>query len=88
MSADPAEPGDPPDPAEHVECETSIVNEFGAARVRKVLTRNGERLEIATPHLGHAIRLDALALEALSWQQPELLSRLLENPLGPEEPEQ
>jgi len=33
--------------SEQVEWETSVVNEFGAARVRKLLTRNGERLEIA-----------------------------------------
>lgn len=51
--------------------------------MRKVDTRNGERLEIASPKLGHRIRLDALELEALSWQDHRSLSRLLERPLGP-----
>ena len=62
----------------------SIVNEFGAVWVRKVYTRNGERLEINAPNLGYSIRLDALQLEALSWQSPETLSKLLETPFGPE----
>ena len=44
MPTDPA--GD--DGVEIVE-ELSIVNEFGAVRIRKLRTRNGERLEIHSP---------------------------------------
>lgn len=66
-------------------CDFMVVNEFAAVRVRKVRTRNGERLELSSPLLGHAIRLDALALEALSWQTPETISRYLQDPFGPSE---
>lgn len=69
---------------ERVEGEFSIVNEFAVARIRKVHTRNGERLEISAPRLGHAVRLDALALEAVSWQDDDFFSALLETPFGPE----
>jgi hypothetical protein len=64
--------------------ELSIVNEFALARVRKVRTRNGERLEIHSPRFGYTVRLDALILEALSWQSADTLSRFLETPVGPE----
>lgn len=60
-----------------------IVNEFAAVEVRKVKTRNGVRLEIRSPKLGYRVRLDALELEALSWQPVETFSRLLETPWGP-----
>ena len=70
-----------PSPAE----EFSIINEFGAVHVRKIRTRTGERLEISAPRMGYSVRLDALALEALSWQTEEFFSALLETPLGPEE---
>lgn len=63
----------------------TIANEFASVRVAKVWTRNGERLEIEAPRLGHTIRLDPLHLESLSWQTPESLSRLLEQPFGPED---
>jgi hypothetical protein len=59
-----------------------IGNEFAAVRVRKVLTRNGERLEIDARRLGHRIRLDALELESLTWQSHDLFSKLLESPFG------
>jgi hypothetical protein len=62
----------------------SIVNEFGAAWVRKVATTNGERLEIYSPNMGHSVRLDALLLEALSWQDEAFFSALLSTPFGPE----
>lgn len=67
--------------------EFSVVNEYAVVRVRKILTRNGERLEIHAPRLGHTIRLDALACEALSWQAPEVISTFLEQPFGPGHPE-
>jgi len=60
-----------------------IGNEFAFVRVRKVLTRNGERLEIEAPKLGHRIRLDPLELESISWQPHETFSTFLEKPFGP-----
>jgi hypothetical protein len=64
--------------------EITIANEFTAVRVRAVQTRNGERLEISSLRLPYAIRLDALLLEALSWQDPLELGKLLEAPFGPD----
>lgn len=64
--------------------ETIIVkNEFAEAHIRKVRTRNGERLEIHAPKLGYTILLDPLELEAISWQSVDTFSRMLENPWGP-----
>jgi hypothetical protein len=60
-----------------------VINEFAAVRVRKVYTRNGERLEIASQRLGYTIQLDAVALESLTWQDMETFSKFLETPLGP-----
>jgi len=60
-----------------------ISNEFAVVEVRKVYTRNGERLEIAAPKLGRAIRLDPLELESLTWQEHPFFSQLLRSPLGP-----
>lgn len=62
-----------------------IANEFAAVAVRKIRTRNGERLEIRS--LGHDrwIRLDALALEALTWSDALEVGRGLETPFGPEQ---
>ena len=45
--------------------ELSIVNEFGLARVRKLRTRNGERLEIHSPRFGHCVHLLHATLEQL-----------------------
>lgn len=63
----------------------SVGNEFTSVEVRKVLTRNGERLEISSPRLGYSIRLDPLELESLTWQDTETFSLLLKNPYGPDE---
>ncbi len=52
-------------------------------RVRVVQTRNGERLEIQSLRLPYSIRLDALLLEALTWQDPLELGKALEQPFGP-----
>lgn len=60
-----------------------LSNEFATISVRKVSTRNGERLEITAPRLGHRILLDALALESLTWQPMDTFSRFLETPFGP-----
>lgn len=43
-----------------------VANEFASVRVRKVLTRNGERLEIEAPRRGTLIRLDPLELETIA----------------------
>jgi hypothetical protein len=63
----------------------TITNEFTSVKVRKRYTRNGERLEIVSAKLGHAIRLDPLELESLTWQDAATFSRLLETPYGPEQ---
>lgn len=61
-----------------------IFNEFALARVRKVNTRNGVRLEIYAPKQERKILLDPLELESLTWQTPETFSKFLETPFGPE----
>ena len=65
--------------------EIVITNEFTSVRVRKVRTRNGERLVVSSPNLGFEVHLDALELESLTWQEPATFSRLLESPYGPED---
>jgi hypothetical protein len=60
-----------------------IANEFAGVRLRKVLTRNGARLEITAPRRELTVYVDSTVLEALTWQTPESLSLLLENPLEP-----
>ncbi|MBV9449238.1 MAG: hypothetical protein JO345_25395 [Streptosporangiaceae bacterium] len=54
-----------------------IANEFVDVEVRRVRTRNGVRLEIHSPRRGTTIRLDAMVLDALTWQQPEVFSEML-----------
>lgn len=61
-----------------------IANEFAGVVVRKVATRNGERLEIRSLSQDRAIRLDALALEALTWSDALEVGRGLETPFGPD----
>jgi hypothetical protein len=78
-----------PDPAEMTETGialegVTITNEFTAVHVRPVQTRNGERLELRSLRMPYSIRLDALLLEALCWQDPLKLGKLLEAPFGPE----
>lgn len=65
-----------------VDGEITITNEFTSVRVRKVRTRNGERLEISSLRVPHQIRLDALVLESLTWRTQEDLARGLERPFG------
>lgn len=60
-------------------------NEFAEVQVRKVHTRNGSRLLISSPKSGHWISLCPLELEALTWQDQDSLSRLVNNPYGPME---
>ncbi|MBE3593777.1 MAG: dihydrodiol dehydrogenase [Candidatus Carbobacillus altaicus] len=67
----------------HLDDAIKIANEFTTVIVKKVLTRNGERLEVYSPRLGYRIHLDPLALESLSWQEVETFSKFLETPFGP-----
>ena len=73
-----------PDGHERDEPTIVVSNEFSAVTVRKVSTRNGERLEIRSMGHDQAIKLDALALEALTWSTPLEVGRGLETPLGPD----
>ncbi|MFE0419294.1 dihydrodiol dehydrogenase [Streptomyces tendae] len=54
-----------------------IANEFADVVIRKVETRNGMRLDIWSPRRGSRILLDAVALDCLTFQEPELISELL-----------
>jgi len=54
-----------------------IANEFADVVVRKVETRNGVRLEIYSPRRGACIRYDAVALDVLSYQEPQFITDLL-----------
>jgi hypothetical protein len=63
----------------------TITNEFTSVRVRKVHTRNGERLEVASAKLGFTILLDPLELESLTWQTSDTFCAFLEDPYGPED---
>ena len=45
---------------------------------RKIFTPAGERLEIEGPNVGFRIRLDAMALETLAWQDHEKFQQFVE----------
>jgi hypothetical protein len=60
-------------------------NEFTEVVVDRVQTRNGMRLRISVPSSGRQILLCPLELEALTWQDHEMFSRLLATPNGPED---
>jgi hypothetical protein len=47
-----------------------IEGEDGVVTVQKVYTRMGERLELDAPAVESTARLDAIALESVSWQDP------------------
>lgn len=53
-----------------------IGNEFTGVQVRKVWTRQGERLELHVPRSGRRVLLDAMQLEILTAQDPEKYSEL------------
>jgi hypothetical protein len=67
----------------------SVANEFTAVVVRRVDTRNGSRLLISAPRSGQWITLDALEVEALTWQNPRTLAAMVGShaPLLPDETE-
>lgn len=60
-----------------------ISNEFTSIRVSKINTGAGARIRIESPRLGYSVDLDPLALESLTWQEPDFFSHLLRTPLGP-----
>jgi len=62
-----------------------LANEFTEVVVERVRTRNGARLRILVASSGRQILLCPLELEALTWQDHELLSRLLQTPHGSED---
>ena len=64
--------------------EIRLANEFSEVVVELVPTRNGARLRISVPSSGREILLCPLELEALTWQDHDLFSRLLQSPHGPE----
>jgi hypothetical protein len=57
--------------------EIVVGNEFADVVVRRVRTRNGTRLEIRSPRRGTVVRLDAVELDCLSYQDPEFFSAML-----------
>ena len=68
----------------------TIANEFTEVVVRRVDTRNGSRLLISAPRSGQWISLDALEVEALTWQNTRTLAAMVgnaESPLLPDEGE-
>ena len=64
--------------------EIRLGNEFSEVVVEPVKTRNGVRLRISVPASGRQILLCPLELEALTWQDHDLFSRLLQTPHSPE----
>ena len=69
----------------------TVANEFAEVEVRRVDTRNGSRLLISAPKTGRWISLDALEIEALTWQNTRTLAAMVGNsdtPLLPDEPEE
>lgn len=69
----------------------TIANEFTEVAVRRIDTRNGSRLLISAPRSGESITLDALEVEALTWQNPRTLAAMVGNshaPLLPDDPEE
>jgi hypothetical protein len=79
------ESGKPGERDERNEPVIELANEFTEVVVERVRTRNGARLRISVPSSGREILLCPLELEALTWQDHELFSRLLETPHGPED---
>ncbi len=62
-----------------------IGNEFTGAQVRKVLTRNGERLQLHVPAKHYDVLLDAMQLEIIAAQDPEQFSWLFQRRFGSDE---
>ncbi len=66
----------------------SIANEFTEVTVRRIDTRNGSRLLITSPKSAQWISLDALEVEALTWQNAHTLAAMvgkMHEPLLPDD---
>lgn len=61
----------------------TVANEFTEVVVRRVDTRNGSRLLISAPRTGQWISLDALEVEALTWQNTRTLAAMVGNSYAP-----
>lgn len=61
----------------------TIANEFTEVTVRRVDTRNGSRLLVTSPKSGQWICLDALEIEALTWQNAYTLAAMVGNMNAP-----
>lgn len=61
----------------------NIANEFAEIVVRRVTTRNGARLLIHAPKSAQWVSLDALEIEALTWQNPATLAAMVGNAGAP-----
>ena len=61
----------------------TVANEFTEVVVRRVDTRNGSRLLISAAKTGRWITLDALEIEALTWQNPRTLAAMVGNSHAP-----
>lgn len=60
-----------------------VSNEFADVVVTQVRSRNGVRLDIWSPRRGSRIQLDAVALDCLSYQSPDIITQMLaEKPGG------
>ncbi|MDQ2627131.1 MAG: dihydrodiol dehydrogenase [Actinomycetota bacterium] len=55
----------------------TIANEFTEVTLRRVDTRNGSRLLVTSPKSGQWISLDALEIEALTWQNSYTLAAMV-----------
>lgn len=62
-----------------------IANEFTGVLVRKVWTKQGERLELDVPSKGYHALLDAMQLEIVAAQDPEKFTELFQIKLGSDE---
>jgi hypothetical protein len=61
----------------------TVANEFTEVVTRRVDTRNGSRLLICAPKSGRWISLDALEIEALTWQNTRTLAAMVGNAGAP-----
>lgn len=79
------QPGETPTEYPHdggVDGPIVIANEFADVVVTRVSTGNGVRLEIWSPRRGSKIQLDAVVLDCLSYQEPEVFTKMLERRPG------
>lgn len=76
--------GGPPDEPGIVGADEwfGVANEFTGVQVRRVQTRNGERLQLWVPARGYSALLDAMQLEIIAAQDPQIFSALFARKLG------